>query len=156
MEWEMENTTKKIIAEFAETIEMFGLTPLEARLFAYLYLTEKTMTLDEMSEALGKSKTSMSTSIRSLAEHNLVSRVWIKGVRKDLYQANDQLYKLFTSSYKNKWLEAVEHRQLALTEIKEQIYRSNTFKNSPELPVINKKLDEIITFHQQVDQFFRK
>lgn len=73
-----EKFTNKIIIEFAKTIELFGLTPAEARLFVYLYLQEEPQTLDEMGEALGKSKTSMSTSIRSLSDSNLVTRVWKK------------------------------------------------------------------------------
>src|SRR5699024_11462989 len=105
-----ENITYVIILEFGKTIEMFCLTPLEARLFVYLYLQDQPKSLDDMSEALGKSKTSMSTSIRNLSDANLVTLVWRKGVRKDLYVANYQLFKLFMNFCINKWIIAPTHR----------------------------------------------
>lgn len=97
--------------EFSKTIELFGLTTVEARLFAYLYLSEEDLTLDEMADALGKSKTSISTNIRSLAELNLVTRVWKKGVRKDLYQANSQLFKTFMTSFQRKWIDIARRQK---------------------------------------------
>ncbi len=42
------------------------------------------VTLDQMSEELGMSKPTMSTSIRSLQNIDMVHKVWKKGVRKDL------------------------------------------------------------------------
>lgn len=147
----IENMTNKIIIEFSKTIEMFGLTTLEARLFVYLYLEEEPMTLDDMSEAIGKSKTSMSTSIRSLSELNLVTRVWKKGVRKDLYEANGQLFKTFMNFYVNKWIDATNHQKDSLEEIKKQIQ---------ELPDddtagMNDRLSTIIDFHKQVEKSLR-
>lgn len=151
----IENITNKIIVEFGKTIEMFDLTPLEARLFAYLYLSDMPMTLDDMSNALGKSKTSMSTSIRSLAELNLVSRVWKKGVRKDLYKANGQLFKLFMGTYVNKWLDATKHQYEALKEIETLIKQKKIMDEvDPSLEELNINLEKIIDFHLQIESFF--
>lgn len=151
----IDSITKKIIIEFAKTIEMFGLNPLEARLFAALYLSEQPMTLDDMSDTLGKSKTSMSTSIRGLLELNLVSRVWKKGVRKDLYQANTQLFKLFISSYINKWIDATAHQKDALEEISQLIQKQQQQKSSDQLNKLDLQLIKIIEFHKQMESFFR-
>lgn len=148
----IDQLTNEIIVEFAKTIEMFDLTPLEARLFAYLYLIENPMTLDEMSEAIGKSKTSMSTSIRSLLDLNLVTRVWKKGVRKDLYQANSQLFKTFMNSYINKWIDAANHQRSSLEEIKKDI---NVVTTDSDLVAIYNQLTNIIDFHKNIETSFR-
>ncbi|WP_099157334.1 GbsR/MarR family transcriptional regulator [Virgibacillus ndiopensis] len=153
-EQQNENITNKIILEFGKTIEMFDLTPLEARLFAFLYLNEKALTLDEMSEALGKSKTSMSTSVRSLVDFNLVTRVWKKGVRKDLYQANFQLFKSFMPTYINKWIDATNHQLGSLEEIKGKLKQDN-YEDNKELTIIKKRLNKIIDFHLEVEKSFR-
>ncbi|SHG66785.1 GbsR/MarR family transcriptional regulator [Ornithinibacillus halophilus] len=153
LDYHTEPTRSKIMNEFAKTLEMFDLTPLEARLFAYLYLAEKPKTLDEMSEALGKSKTSMSTSVRSLSDLNLVTLVWKKGVRKDLYQANSQLFKLFMSSYINKWIDATNHRKDALLEMDTLIDSSDDSEDQSKL---NDQLTKIIDFHSQLESFFRR
>ncbi|WP_188455220.1 GbsR/MarR family transcriptional regulator [Virgibacillus oceani] len=153
-EHQNETITNKIILEFAKTIEMFDLTPLEARLFAFLYLNEKAYTLDEMSEALGKSKTSMSTSVRSLVEFNLVTRVWKKGVRKDLYQANMQLFKSFMPTYINKWIDATNHQLDSLEEIENKL-QQNEYEDNEKLTLLKKRLNNIIDFHHEVEQSFR-
>lgn len=140
--------TDKIIAEFSKTVEMFDFTPVEAHLFSYLYLKEEALTLDDMSEALGKSKTSMSTSIRNLADANLVTRVWKKGVRKDLYQANKRLFKIFMNTYFNKWIEATNQQKTALEEISQQLQQEK------EPAVENGKLENMIMFHDQVKAVF--
>ncbi|RYG72858.1 transcriptional regulator [Lentibacillus lipolyticus] len=146
-----ENFTNKIIIEFAKTIEMFGLSPAEARLFVYLYLQEEPQTLDGMGEALGKSKTSISTSIRSLSDSNLVTRVWKKGVRKDLYEANTQLFRTFMNNYVNKWLDASSHQKDSLEDIREEL-ESRTVSHK----ALANNLDDIIDFHKQIDTSFRQ
>lgn len=148
----VEDLTNDIILEFAKTIEMFDLTPLEARLFACLYLKENAMTLDEMSEAVGKSKTSMSNSIRSLLDLNLVTRVWRKGVRKDLYQANAQLFKSFKNSYITKWIDATTHQRSSIEDIKNEFDGIST---DNELHFLNNQLSNILEFHKNIEDFFR-
>ncbi|WP_404451663.1 transcriptional regulator [Virgibacillus necropolis] len=152
MEETKDQLTNKIVIEFAKTIELFDLTPLEARLFAYLYLIEDPMTLDEMSEAIGKSKTSMSTSVRSLLDLNLVTRVWKKGVRKDLYQANGQLFKTFMNSYINKWIDATNHQKSSLEEIKKNL--DDTSSDSDLMDIYN-RLKSIMDFHKNIEDSFR-
>ncbi|QKY68511.1 GbsR/MarR family transcriptional regulator [Lentibacillus sp. CBA3610] len=145
-----EDVTYKIISEFAKTLEMFGLSPLEARLFVYLYLQDQPKTLDDMSEALGKSKTSMSTSIRSLSDSSLVTLVWRKGVRKDLYEANNQLFKTFMNNYVNKWIDASIHQKESLQKLQQDLENQGTEQPSELLNNLNK----IIDFHKQIESSF--
>lgn len=152
---EVKQLTEKIMIEFAKTIEMFDLSPMEARVFSYLYLADDALTLDELGEALGKSKTSMSNSIRNLADLNLVTQVWKKGVRKDLYQANTHLFKSFMTSYINKWIEAVNYQKDNLETIREQARRSGV-RLPDEEGTKEEKLSAIIEFHQDVETLFRK
>ena len=92
---QLEKINNLTINEVTKTITMFNLNPSEARLFATLYIHESPMTLDQLGEALGKSKTTVSSGIRTLLELNLVDRVWKKGVRKDLYKTDDNLFHKF-------------------------------------------------------------
>ncbi|HLS09777.1 GbsR/MarR family transcriptional regulator [Lentibacillus sp.] len=148
----LENAAYDIISVFAKTIEMFDLSPLEARLFVFLYLQEQPKTLDEMSEALGKSKTSISTSIRSLSDANFVTLVWRKGVRKDLYEAKYPLFKTFMNNYVNKWIDASHHQKDALEKIQKELECLDA-----EQPLeIMDSLDEIIEFHEQIASSFHR
>ncbi|NBJ69142.1 MULTISPECIES: MarR family transcriptional regulator [Clostridia] len=151
-----EHITNKILVEFTKTIEMFGFTPLESRLFAYLYLADKPMTLDDMAEALGKSKTAMSTSIRTLADQNLVTRVWKKGVRKSLYKAHTQLFKALMVSYMNKWVEAAHQQRSSFLEIEQQIKEMKASEAEwIQGRQVEERLLEIIEFHQEMEDLFR-
>ncbi|WP_425414434.1 GbsR/MarR family transcriptional regulator [Paucisalibacillus globulus] len=153
----LDNSNVKVkngmLLEFAKTVELFDLTPIEARVFAYLYVEGTPLTLDELSEELGKSKTSISTSMRSLVELNLVKRVWKKGVRKDLYQANNHLYKQFLSFYTKKWKDATENRKESLLELKNEF---DQIQNDIKDPQIQNKLDDLLDFHNRLDCFFKE
>ncbi|MBM7571450.1 GbsR/MarR family transcriptional regulator [Aquibacillus albus] len=153
----LENIHNQIITEFAKTVEMFDLSPGEARLFSILYLEGSPMTLDEMSEALGKSKTSISTGIRSLLDFNLVTRVWRKGVRKDLYMAEENLYKKFMSTFIQKWVESTKQHKHTLEEIESRL--EENIKNGQvegSIEEVKVRLKEMLVFHELIEESFRE
>lgn len=138
-----------MILEFSKTIEHFELTPTEARLFAYLYLKQEALTLDQMSEDLGNSKTAMSNSVRFLESAHLIQKVWRKGVRKHLYMANKELYKSFIQSYKSKWLDMIHHQLEALHFLMENIPEGCREEELAD------QLQTIIHFHKDLQETFR-
>jgi len=145
----------KIMIEFSKTIEMFELSPLESRVFSYLYLKGEPLTLDDMSEYLGNSKTSMSNSVRALLDLNLVKRVWRKGERKNLYAANRQLFNSFMTSYLHKWKEAVNHRKHSLLQLDKLLKElKQDQQNNEQLNVLDNRLKKIIDFHTMIDKSF--
>ncbi|MCP8615507.1 GbsR/MarR family transcriptional regulator [Salirhabdus salicampi] len=148
----IEMIQNEVIAEFSKTLEMFDLTPAEARLFVTLYINQAPMTLDEMSDALGKSKTSMSTGIRSLLDLNLVDRVWKKGVRKDLYQAKEDLYRKFMNAFLQKWLDAADRQKQSLEEIEQTLQNEHDVDG---IKPLQKRIDDMIEFHQLIEKTFK-
>src|SRR5690606_36675970 len=147
---EMDDITKKAIGEFAKTLELFRLSTMEARLFAYLYMTNNTLTLDEMSDALGKSKTSISTNIRRLLELNLVQRVWKKGVRKDLYEANSPLFKTFMNHYLSGWINTAKQQKASLEEIYASMEKEKTDLDRSEFREIDRKSTRLNSSHVKI------
>ncbi|WP_101843413.1 GbsR/MarR family transcriptional regulator [Halobacillus sp. Marseille-P3879] len=142
-----ENVHIAIVQEFSKTLEMFGFTTADSRLFASLYLKGKAMTLDEMSDLLGKSKTSISTGIRNLVEQGLVEKVWKKGVRKDYYKADEQLYKKFMITYVQRWIEASYAQTQSLERLKESLSSTNQ-------EILQNRLNQMIEFHKQITASF--
>lgn len=57
------------------------------QIYALLFLSEKPLSLDEIAEKLHISKSNISVNIRMLEEFRLVKKVWVKGSRKDYYEA---------------------------------------------------------------------
>ncbi|GAF64199.1 GbsR/MarR family transcriptional regulator [Alkalihalobacillus trypoxylicola] len=110
--------------ELSKNIHMYGITQSIGRLYGTVLFADEPMTLDDMSQAVGMSKTSMSTGIRTLLEANMVDRGWQKGVRKDLYQPEMDWYKSFSTVFVKRWknsvdnnLKAVEKHENLLTQL---------------------------------------
>lgn len=72
----------------------FGLNNIMAQLYAILYLSAKSLSLDDMVERLKISKGSASVNIRALERYGVVKRVWVKGSRKDYYEAESDISKV--------------------------------------------------------------
>lgn len=92
-----------VVDAISETMDLYGVTPSIGRLYGILYFKDEPMTLDDMSQELGMSKPSMSTGIRTLQQIHYVHKVWQKGIRKDLYLAEKDFFKLFISFFGNMW-----------------------------------------------------
>jgi DNA-binding transcriptional regulator GbsR (MarR family) len=80
---------RRFIEDAGNTTQALGVGRVVGQIFAYLYFSEQSRTLDDMKEALGISKGSASMGVRQLEQWGAVQRVWVKGDRKDFYTAND-------------------------------------------------------------------
>ncbi|MDQ0340786.1 DNA-binding transcriptional regulator GbsR (MarR family) [Caldalkalibacillus uzonensis] len=105
------DTRQKVIQTISQNMHLFGITPSVGRLYGIMYFEDRPMTLDEMCDALGMSKTSMSTGVRALIEIHMVHKIWQKGVRKDLYQVEEDWYKTFVGLFTTKWRKALESNE---------------------------------------------
>ncbi|KAB7705956.1 GbsR/MarR family transcriptional regulator [Bacillus aerolatus] len=94
---------ERVIESIAQNIHLFGVTPSIGRLYGMMLFHHDPLTLDEMKEELGMSKTSMSTSVRTLSDLKMVERVWKKGIRKDLYKVKEDWYQNFIDLFSTKW-----------------------------------------------------
>lgn len=101
MNRELLTAQDKFIAAIGRMSSAYGLNRLLAQLFVLLYLQGKPLSLDEMAEALGVSKGNVSINIRELENWGAVKNVWVKGSRKDYYQAEADLKKVFFNKLKS-------------------------------------------------------
>ncbi len=80
---------RRFIEHAGNTTQSVGLGRVLGQLFAYLYFSPDPKNLGDMQDALGISKGSASTAVRQLEQWDAVQKVWVKGDRKDYYQATD-------------------------------------------------------------------
>ena len=71
-----------------------GLSRAIGQLYAVLFLSSRPLCLDDMAETLRISKGNASVNIRELEKLGVARKVWIKGSRKDFYEAELDLEKL--------------------------------------------------------------
>jgi len=88
----MKNQKTTIVDELVDGGSNFaaslGINRVAGQLYILLFLSEKPLSLDEMMEKLKISKGYVSTNIRALERWHAVRKVWVKGTRKDYYEAN--------------------------------------------------------------------
>ena len=108
---------ERVIEAIAKNIDLYGVTHSIGRMYGTLYFHDAPMTLEELGGSLGMSKTSMSAGARVLTDLKMVEKVWMRGSRKDLYEAQMDWYQTFIDYFDIKWRKAV------LTN-KEQINKS--------------------------------
>ena len=102
----MENPElEKIRDEFTEIAGQLGvrlgLSRTVGQLYALLFLSDEPLCLDYMVERLKVSKGSVSTNIRELEKWGGVRKVWVKGSRKDFYEANPDTLKIVINRFKS-------------------------------------------------------
>ena len=126
----LEKARERIIETIAQNIHLYGLTPSAGRQYGTMFFHNEPLTLDDMTEKLGMSKTSMSTSVRALSDLKLVERAWKRGVRKDLYQVTDDWYQSFIDLFSIKWRRSISLHTVA---VRRSLAELEELVNDPEI-----------------------
>lgn len=155
----LDEAKNQFISTIAQNMGLYGVSDTNGRLYGTMLFAKRPMTLDDMSEALGMSKMSMSTGIRALMDAGMVERVWERGVRKDLYQSNDDWYQSFTSIFVNRWREASDNNQKAARRAKEEFESCLEESEDPYLiGVLQHDLEKInyaLSYYEWLDEVIR-
>lgn len=133
-----------------------GLNNVMAQLYAILYLSNEALSLDDMVERLKISKGSASVNIRALENYGAVIRVWIRGTRKDYYEADTDIMRVI--------MDRVNLiGKIRLSEIDTMVKSCNQALNSANAAdkdesvatkAFKEKLDKIETLRKQADSLF--
>jgi DNA-binding transcriptional regulator GbsR (MarR family) len=97
----------EFIEKITDNMHSFGVSTTVGRVLGIIYMARKPMTLDELSAETGMSKTRMSQVVREMIDLNIAERVFRKGVRKDLYQVEQDYYQTFVSLFTSTWHKAI-------------------------------------------------
>jgi len=91
-----EQAQDKFTDAMAQCCSLWGLPRLAGQIFGVLFFNEGSLSLDEISEHLKASKSNVSVSVRQLQRWKMVKKVWIKGERKNYYQAETNFHKIMS------------------------------------------------------------
>jgi DNA-binding transcriptional regulator GbsR (MarR family) len=87
----------RFIEDAGTTSQSMGVGRVLGQIYAFLYFSRGPRSLADMQLALGISKGSASTGVRQLEQWGAARRVWVRGDRKDYYEANDWFGKILKS-----------------------------------------------------------
>ncbi|GAA0308200.1 DNA-binding transcriptional regulator GbsR (MarR family) [Gracilibacillus halotolerans] len=111
----------KFIEKTADNMSTFGVSTTVGRVLGIIYMNRAPMTLDQLSERTGMSKTRMSQVIREMVQHNIVEKVFQKGVRKDLYMVEDNYHQVFISLFTSNWREAINKSRVFEKRVSDEL-----------------------------------
>lgn len=86
---------QQFIEAAGHATQTFGFGRIVGQVYAHIYLSRTPQTLDDLCDTLGISKGSASMVVRQLENWSALKRVWIKGERKDHYEATEEFGKIF-------------------------------------------------------------
>ncbi|MCH8486759.1 MAG: winged helix-turn-helix transcriptional regulator [Candidatus Cyclonatronum sp.] len=87
-----EQLIDQLVNAYAEAYQNLGYSSLMGKIVALLIATPGPLSLDEISDRLQMSKGPVSQIARKLKDHQLIEKVWVKGERKDYYQAVPDIF----------------------------------------------------------------
>ncbi len=149
---QIEKAREDLIQELSQNMHLYGISESVGRLYGTVLFANEPVTLDEMSQSLGMSKTSMSTGMRILSEANMVEKAWKKGVRKDLYQPVDDWYKSFSTTFVKRWKVSVVNNLQAVHQMRDTLLdiEQNQELNSTEYTVVKADLHTL----EQAEKYY--
>ncbi|TBL68554.1 GbsR/MarR family transcriptional regulator [Paenibacillus thalictri] len=112
----VEKARERVIDSVAKNMDLYGVTPSIGRLYGTIYFNDGPMTLEQMMQSLGMSKTSMSVGVKLLSDLKMLEKVWVKGERKDLYKAEDDWHQCFFDYFSNQWRKAIKMNMDAIRQ----------------------------------------
>ncbi|MBM7570493.1 GbsR/MarR family transcriptional regulator [Aquibacillus albus] len=131
-----EQIRSRIIEQIAANMKLYGVPSTVGRLMGTIYYNRGPMTLDDMTEELGMSKTRMSQAVRELLELQLAEKVFEKGVRKDIYNVEQDYYQTFISLFSSNWRKGISmnrsFQQKLIIELNELIHDENLEEDAKE------------------------
>lgn len=155
-EQKLQHVRDRVIHSIAKNIDLYGIPPSIGRLYGTMYFHNEPMTLDEMRDALGMSKSSMSTGVRSLVDIKMVHRTWQKGVRKDLYEPEEDWYKTFVGLFSTKWGAGVEYNKREIEKAMQELQQLLVDTDNPvEQSVLEQDIDKLKHALQYYDWLLR-
>ncbi|WP_257350841.1 GbsR/MarR family transcriptional regulator [Pseudalkalibacillus decolorationis] len=102
----------QFVEKIADNMQTFGVSSTVGRVLGTIYMNREPMTLDELSENLGMSKTRMSQVVREMLDLNIAEKVFERGVRKDLYNVERDYYQTFISLFTSNWHKAINKSKM--------------------------------------------
>ncbi|WP_010529576.1 GbsR/MarR family transcriptional regulator [Lentibacillus jeotgali] len=139
----IEDVKTQFIEKITDNMNAFGAPTSVGRVLGIIYMNGEPMTLDELAAETGMSKTRMSQIVREMIDMNIAERVFKKGVRKDLYQVEEDYYETFISLFTSTWQRAISRSRHFEQRLKKKI---DELKQDPELTEDNEQaINELLT-----------
>ena len=146
----------RFVEDAGTLTQSLGVGRLLGQIYAYLYFSRTPRTLDDMKEFLQISKGGASMAVRQLEQWHAVERVWVKGDRKDYYQASDWFGRIIKNAMLDTIGKKLESHAALLREAETSVKSTRTQdeEQAEEMAFIQDRLAHLRAFHQRAESFW--
>ena len=136
-----EKLTTRFVDQVGEMASSLGMNRSVGQIYAALYMSPDPMSLDDLAELCDMSKGNVSLNIRELERWGAARRVWVRGDRKDYYEAERDVPQIVIRRLKEGLGRRLSTLESALDDASEQIKQTKT--NSKDKAFYKERLAEV-------------
>lgn len=122
----------RIIETVGNICSKFGLNHFMAQLYVVLYMSIEPLSLDDLVQRLKVSKSNVSVTIRELERWGVVRKIWVKGSRKDFYEAKAEIKNIVLDRVRSSIRNKINEISIALDKFNEEISTEGTVTDVEE------------------------
>jgi DNA-binding transcriptional regulator GbsR (MarR family) len=151
----LEQARRNLIQGVGRISSFWGLNKAMGELYALLYLSPEPMSLDDMAEAIGISKASVSIHMRALERIGMVRKIWAVGDRRDYYEAEVDFWAIAKGIFRER--EAREFNQAlgSVTQSLELVQMAGTGQADARVQFYLDRLKHMQNFFKTLDTLIR-
>ena len=143
---------RRFIEHAGNVSQSFGLGRVVGQIYAYLYFSNEPRSLADLELVLGISKGSASMGVRQLEQWNAVRKIWVRGDRKDYYEANDWLGRIL----RNAVVDTMGQRLSAYTAFLEELRADTSLieehNGDGDVKFIRERVNNLLSFQQKAEK----
>ncbi len=148
---ELPTVVRRFVEDAGNTAQSLGIGRVLGQIYAYLYLSPKPRSLADLENALGISKGSASMGVRQLEQWNAVRKIWVRGDRKDYYEANDWLGEIVRNVLRDMVGTKLSTATALLDELKAEI-NGGAGPGAAERDFVADRLQHLRDFHAKAQK----
>lgn len=140
---ELTTATKEFITHWGEMGTRWGINRTIAQIHALLFIADRPLTADEISETLSIARSTVSTGLHELQSWDLVRIVHLLGDRRDHFETLSEVWEMFSIVLNERRRREMDPTLDALREIMAELRESDA-----EEPHTRQKLGELLDFFE--------
>ncbi|MCG2726720.1 MAG: hypothetical protein L6420_10830 [Elusimicrobia bacterium] len=134
---------------------MFSFSPIAGQIYALLYMSFKPLTLNNMVKELEISKSSASTNIRALESWGAVKKIWVKGDRKDYYEANPDVMSIVLKRFKEGMKKRMLEFSKGMKKIEDKLFELKSNPATKEIEFYESRFKRVKKIFSDFEHFVK-
>jgi DNA-binding transcriptional regulator GbsR (MarR family) len=147
----MTPVVRRFVEEAGKVTQSLGAGRVIGQLYAFLYFSPRPRGLADMQQALGISKGSASMAVRQLEQWGAVHKVWIRGDRRDYYEASDWFGRILKNALMDNVGKQLDAYAARLEQAEAEL--ASAPNHDPDLEYVRDRVQKLRRFQKRAQRF---